>query len=189
MPFPEDRILTRCRAGDLDAFGTIYAQYEGLIYRYAFHLLGNAEDAQDARQETFIRAYQGLARFRGDSTLQTWLLTICGNVCRDRLKSWQRQKVVLCDPQTVQEQSAGNGVSNDPARMLDQAHTADVIRIALRGLPPSHREVIVLRDVECLEASEVAAILGCSRTVVNVRLFRARQQLKERVMALLKVRD
>src|ERR1041385_3070379 len=83
----EAQLAERCRQGDLDAFGQVYMLYEGSVYRYAYYLLGHSEDAADVKQETFIKAYQAIGSFRGDSSLLTWLIRICVNLCRDRLRS------------------------------------------------------------------------------------------------------
>ena len=75
-----ETLLTRCRVGDRDAFAQVVAAYERSIFRYAYAMLGHREDALDVQQETFIRAYQALGAFRGDSSLLTWLLKICANL-------------------------------------------------------------------------------------------------------------
>src|SRR5437660_7998669 len=87
---PEDGLLARCRAGDLDAFGLIYDEHERHVFRFAYHVLGKHDDADDVKQETFLRAYRALGNFRADCSLRTWLLRICANLCRDRIKSRDR---------------------------------------------------------------------------------------------------
>ena len=74
MQGTEDQLVTRCRGGDLDAFGQIYAKYERQVYRYAYHLLGHRDDADDIMQETFLKAFQALAGFRSEASLQTCLM-------------------------------------------------------------------------------------------------------------------
>src|SRR5438034_8950251 len=93
MQGTEDQLVARCRSGDLDAFGQIYSKYERQVYRYAYHLLSNRDDADDVKQETFVKAFQAMQGFRSEASLQTWLLKICGNLCRDRIKSWDRRNV------------------------------------------------------------------------------------------------
>src|SRR5205807_4760918 len=94
---PEDTVVARCRAGDLDAFGQVYAEHERHVFRYAYHLLGSREDADDVKQETFLRAFRAIAGFRADCSMRTWLLRICGNLCRDRIKSRERHPEELFD--------------------------------------------------------------------------------------------
>ena len=185
MPGAEDQLVTRCRAGDQDAFAQIYAQYERQVFRYAYHLLGNREDADDIKQETFLRAYSAIKSFRSESSLQTWLLKICGNLCRDRIKSWDRRKVVY-DSTLRDEQLGASGEAEDPYAVVARNEMTDTIFRVLRGMPEAQRIIIVLHEIEDLNYDEIAAILGCSRTSVKLRLFRARRALKERVMSLMK---
>ncbi len=185
MPGAEDQLVTRCRAGDQEAFAQVYAQYERQVFRYAYHLLGNREDADDIKQETFLRAYQAIKSFRSESSLQTWLLKICGNLCRDRIKSWDRRKVVY-DSTLRDEQLGASGASEDPLAIVQRNEMTDTIFRVLRGMPEAQRIIIVLHEIEDLNYDEIAAILGCSRTSVKLRLFRARRALKERVLSLMK---
>lgn len=185
MPGAEDQLVMRCRAGDQDAFAQVYAQYERQVFRYAYHLLGNREDADDIKQETFLRAYQAIKTFRSESSLQTWLLKICGNLCRDRIKSWDRRKVVY-DSTLRDEQLGASGEGEDPYAVVSRNEMTDTIFRVLRGMPEAQRAIIVLHEIEDLNYDEIAAILGCSRTSVKLRLFRARRALKERVTSLMK---
>src|SRR5438045_2006827 len=98
----EAQLLARCRTGDLEAFGQIYALYEGQIFRHAFYLVGHQEDADDIKQDTFLRAHRALPSFRSESSLLTWLLKICSNLCYDRLRRRRRLPEIACDPLTVQ---------------------------------------------------------------------------------------
>jgi RNA polymerase sigma-70 factor (ECF subfamily) len=189
MHLGDDQLVARCCAGDLDAFGQVYARYERQVYRYAYRLLGNREEADDVKQETFLRAYRAIPGFRNDSSLLTWLMRICGNLCRDRLKSSQNRREVLYDPQATPESPHGNPAHTDPFAVIERAETTAIIRRALAGMPEKYREAVLLRDVENLSYEEIAGILGCSRPMVKLRLFRARRMLKERVEALSQARE
>lgn len=184
----EEELITRCRGGDLEAFAIIYARYENQVYRYAYHLLGHREDADDIKQETFVRAHGAIGKFRSEASLQTWLMRICANLCRDRIKSWERRKVAykadLPEPTW--------GVAHEetiPHTAVERAETNALIMRALHALPAAHREIIVLHDVEEMSYEEIARILGCSNASAKLRVFRARRRLKERVSALLEVRE
>ena len=182
---PEDGLVARCRTGDLDAFGQVYAEHERHVFRYAYHLLGHRDDADDVKQETFLRAYRAMHSFRSDCALRTWLLRICANLCRDRLKTRDRRKEVLYDPQMAPEPMFDDSTAVDPYKVLEQAETNLLLRTALRGMPVDQRDIIVLRDMEDLSYEEIADIIGCSRASVKLRLFRARRRLKERVESLM----
>ncbi len=186
---PEDRLLARCRAGDLEAFRQIYEEHERHVFRYAYHVLGHADDADDVKQETFLRAYRALASFRSDCSLRTWLLRICANLCRDRIKSRERRPEVLYDPVTTPEWLGDHSRSVDPQAVAERTEMASILRKALGGMPADQREIIVLRDVEQMSYEEIAEVLGCSRPSVKLRLFRARRRLKERVESLLTARS
>src|SRR5882724_7183056 len=185
MQGTEDQLVARCRSGDLDAFGQIYAKYERQVFRYAYHLLGHRDDADDVKQETFVKAFQALSGFRSEASLQTWLLKICGNLCRDRIKSWERRKVQY-DARLDNDALSGDSYSEDPQEIVERSQLTDLIFRALRGMPAPQREIIVLHEIEDLSYEEIAGVLGCSRTSVKLRLFRARRCLKERVASLLK---
>jgi RNA polymerase sigma-70 factor (ECF subfamily) len=183
----EADLIARCQRGDLDAFGVVYSRYERQVFRYAFHLLGHREDADDVKQETFLKAWQHIGSFRREASLQTWLLKICGNLCRDKMRSWERRKVHSeSEMATVREYPAGE--ESDPAYIAERSQTAATILKAMQGLPAPLREAFVLHEVEGLDYDAMAGVLGCTRASVKLRVFRARQTLKERVHSLLKVR-
>jgi RNA polymerase sigma-70 factor (ECF subfamily) len=171
----------------MDAFAQIYAQYERQVFRYAYHLLGHRDDADDIKQETFLKAYQAIGSFRSEASLQTWLLKICGNLCRDRMKSWDRRKVTY--DSTLREETLGvSDESGDPALIAERSEITDTIFRALRAMPEAQRVILTLHEIEDLDYEEISGILGCSRTSVKLRIFRARRALKERVSALLQMR-
>jgi len=187
MQGTEDQLVARCRAGDLDAFAQIYAQYERQVYRYAFHLLGHRDDADDVKQETFVKAFLAMPGFRSEASLQTWLLKICGNLCRDRMKSWDKRKVQY-DARLEQDTLPGDAFAEDPMHIVARSQMTETVFLALQGMPAAQREIILLHEVEDLSYEEIANVLGCSRTSVKLRIFRARRCLKERVASLMKAK-
>jgi len=183
MESAEERLLARCRAGDLEAFAALYGDCAESVYRHAYHLVGHREEAHDIRQETFLRAFGALPNFRGDCSLRTFLLRICTNLCRDYHRSRRtRGEDALHQTPIEGENSAAWGRS-DPG--FEQIETADLVRAALARLSPARREVIVLRDLENLSNREVAIVLGCAPASVPVKLFRARRQLEAELKRLL----
>ena len=103
MPLPEDQLVARCRQGDMEAFAQLYALYQQAVFTHAYYLIGSREEAQDVCQETFLRAYRALPNFRGGCSLKTWLLTICGNLCRDHLRTSRKRREINYDPRQAQE--------------------------------------------------------------------------------------
>jgi RNA polymerase sigma-70 factor, ECF subfamily len=186
MGMPEDQLLARCRAGDREALTRVYEQYERPIFRVAYHILGDAEDAHDVRQETFVSAFQSIGKFRGDASLQTWLLRICTNLCRKQLRSRDRHKNLLMGVHADYDGLAPASQTTDPAAALDRSETLAAILCALRSLPEAQREIIVLREIEQLSYEEIAAVIGRSVQSVKVTLFRARKRFAERAESLLR---
>jgi RNA polymerase sigma-70 factor (ECF subfamily) len=185
----ERDLIARSRDGDRSAFGQLYVLYEKGIYRCAYRLLEDADEADDIRQETFVRAYQALPRFRGEAGFRTYLLTICANLCRDRIRQRRRRPVSSYGLAPSEFSAAGqflSGESADPLSLLEKADQAGRVWRALRRLPAAPREILLLRHVEGLEIEEIAQIVGCTRISVPVRLFRARRQFKDLFLALLR---
>jgi RNA polymerase sigma-70 factor, ECF subfamily len=180
---PEDQLITRCRAGDREAFALVYAQYERLVLHYAYRMLGHSEDARDVCQETFVRAFQSMPNFRGESSLQTWLLKICLNLCRNRNRSRGRETPL--ENRDVERAFRGEAAYTDPHTVAEQRQQVEVMQSALSSLPPAQRELIILREYEELSCEEIAGILDCAVVTVRVKLFRARARLRERVHRLL----
>jgi RNA polymerase sigma-70 factor, ECF subfamily len=182
--------VARARRGDLDAFSLIYQRYEGSVYRHACRLLGDPDRADDIRQETFIRAYQSVAKFRGDSRLKTYLFAICGNLCRDALRHERRHPAAgygLDIPETgIRLTGTGAEEWGDPLAGLERAADAARVQTALARLAPADREMLLLRYVEGLELHDIAEVIGCTTVSIPVRLFRARKRLKDLFLASLK---
>ncbi len=184
----DEEVVARCRSGDLEAFGLLYARYARQVYRFSYHMLGDADEADDIKQDTFLKAYQALHGFRGDCGLQTWLLKIAGNLCRDRLKSRARRGEIELIPEIADNLHDPVGIGTDPAAALERKHLQDTVHRVLGGLPEAQRVLIILRDIEGLNYQQIATVLGCSVSSVKLRLFRARRGFKERMESILKAR-
>jgi RNA polymerase sigma-70 factor (ECF subfamily) len=161
-----DRVLVdAARAGDVDAFEVLVRRHEGRVYRVALRLLGSDADAQDATQETFVRAWRGLGRFRGESAVSTWLYRIVTNRCLNVVAA--RRPVEGLDPELP-------SVGGDPAEFAERRERFAVVARQVASLPPDQRAVLVLRDFEGLSYEEVAAALKVSVAAVKGRIHRAR---------------
>ncbi|MCR4425300.1 MAG: sigma-70 family RNA polymerase sigma factor [Firmicutes bacterium] len=161
------------------AFDTIVEKYKDRIMNLAFRMLGSRSEAEDAAQETFIRAFRAYSRFRGESSTYTWLYRIATNLCLDTIRARNRAPQsesldALGDPARGADDSGGS-----PEESLNRRELARAIRIALGELSPAHRAAVVLHDVEGLRYHEVARVLGCSVGTVKSRLFYGRRRLRE----------
>jgi RNA polymerase sigma-70 factor, ECF subfamily len=158
-------LLDAARAGDVEAFEVLVRRHEGRVYRVAFRLLGGHADAQDATQETFVRAWRGLGRFRGESAVSTWLYRIVTNRCLNMIAT--RRSAASLDLELP-------SVGSDPAEITEQRERFAAIARQVASLPPEQRAALVLRDFEGLSYEEVAAALEVSVAAVKGRIHRAR---------------
>ena len=166
----ESRLLRRFQQGDAQALTTLFEAYVDRLYAYAYHVLGNREDAEEVAGETFLRAFRRAADYRGDCPFRGWLFTIARNLCRDR----QRQPRLLTVPV---DDARDEAAPTDDAR---EEIRADV-RCALRGLPEEYQDVLILCDVEQWDAREAAEVLERSTAATKSLLYRARRALRDRL--------
>jgi RNA polymerase sigma-70 factor (ECF subfamily) len=171
----EQALVERFHRGDDSAFDGIVARHSAEVAALANRLLGWPQDVDDVVQDIFVAAFTGLRTFRGASRLRTWLFTITLNTCRShRHRRRHRLRLITTDgPEPVCNDS-GEKTAMD-------AETFAEVRRAVQALPPKYREVIVLRYLQALDASEIAGLLGIRVNAVQVRLNRARKRLKEQL--------
>jgi RNA polymerase sigma-70 factor (ECF subfamily) len=178
--------VARFKAGDEDAFESLVTRREREVYQVALRMLGAPDDAQEAVQDTFLRAFRSLKAFREDATFRTWILGIAINVCRTRLGSAaerDRRKtasLTVAEPEEIHPREIPlPDRSPSPESMALGGELRAAIHAALLSLPPDHREVLVLREIQELEYEDLAKALSCPIGTVKSRLCRARQALRE----------
>lgn len=167
----ERRLLERAQGGDVGAFEDIVRLHYRNVYGVAMGICGNAGDAEDAAQETFVRAWRAIGGFRGDARIGTWLYRIATNVT---LSLVGRRRDVPTDD--VPDAPSDIGA---PERRLEGRERLAVLQQALETLTPDARATFVLRDVEGLSYEEIAAALETTVSAVKSRLFRARRTVAE----------
>jgi RNA polymerase sigma-70 factor (ECF subfamily) len=174
-------LVVAARDGDQLAFEQLVkATYAG-TYTLAFRLTGDEEDARDVVQESYLRAYRGLKRFRGDAQFTTWLYRITANCASTQLGKRSRHRHdELLDDSPI----ADTNPDVDPEARADATALRERLNVALRELPPRLRAVVVLRDVYDLPHEAIAAELGISESAAKVRLHRARRKLREHLYPL-----
>jgi RNA polymerase sigma-70 factor (ECF subfamily) len=182
---PDDdmALVEASMSGDITAFEELVRRYDRKLLRIALQVTHNQEDAQEAVQETFLKAYQKLNQFRGNSKFSTWLIRIALN---EALMTLRRQRRYSRELPLEYEDPNDNKLpldvadwSPNPEQLYSRSELQEILRKALEGLSPALRVVFVLRDVEVLSIKETAAALDLHPSAVKARLLRARLQLRE----------
>ena len=176
---PDLASLERARAGDNGAFEALVLRYQARIVNYASAMVHDAGAAEDVAQETFVRAWRGLGRFRGESTFKTWLYRIATNVARTHLDRRGRRARIADRSLDDEAEPLQAGDVPSPAPDAETALARrEAIDRALSELPDELRQALVLRDVEGLDYKEIAGVTGAPIGTVESRIFRARRRLR-----------
>jgi RNA polymerase sigma-70 factor (ECF subfamily) len=178
-------LVQAAKNGDLEAFSELVRRYDRNVFRIAQHITHNEEDAQDVVQDAFLKAYQNLDQFQGNSKFYTWLVRIAVNEALMRLRKRRNDRTVSLDEDVETEEGTMPREvadwSPNPEQIYGQSELGEILRKTIQGLPPGFRTVFVLRDIEGLSTEETAEMLGLSVPAVKSRLLRARLQLRERL--------
>lgn len=182
---PDVLLVEQAKAGDVGAFEKLVRQYDRQLFRIANHITQNREDAEDVVQDAFLKAYEKLDQFQGNSKFYTWLVRIAVNESLMRLRKRRTGKMVSIDEDVqTDEGSMPRDLADwspDPESLYGQSEMGEILKKVIQGLPQGFRVVFVLRDVEGLSTEETAETLGLSVPAVKSRLLRARLQLRERL--------
>lgn len=185
----EDQFLERLKRGEAAAFEQMVSERTPDIYALLYRLTSDAEEARDLTQETFLRAYQAMARFRGDADLKTWLYRIAINQARNRWRWWRRRRrdtTVSLDARIGETELTlvtrlEDPNAPDPEQEVLAHEREHQLSAALKGLRGAYREAVILRDVEGLSYEEIAATLQINIGTVKSRLARGRLELRRRL--------
>ncbi len=176
----ENDAVGRVLDGDADAFSPLLEAYQKNVYNLALRMTGNPEDALDMAQEAFIRAYNSLSSFRGDSKFSVWLYRIVSNVCLDFLRARKGRAAVSLSQTGPDGEDTALEIPDEralPEAELERALTRDAVRRGLQALPDDQREILLLREIQGLSYEEIAAALSLEGGTVKSRIFRARKKL------------
>lgn len=177
-------LVKRCQTGDAEAFDQLVSRYRTRVFGMIYNMVHNEQDAWDLAQESFLKAWKSIARFRGQSSFYTWIYRIVTNVTIDWLRKKQVKgggaefndelQVREVDPaaRTVPKADAA------PHERMEQAEIRARIDGAIQQLSPEHRAVILMKEIEDMQYHEIAEALGCSIGTVMSRLFYARKKLQ-----------
>jgi len=177
----EQELVRRAKAGGQDAFEQLVLDAQDRVYALALRMTGDREEAADLAQEAFLKAWQGLPSFLGDSSFSTWLYRLTANVCIDHLRRRKRRAgveaaVPLEDALSRREP---DDPAQDPQRLLERAELGRAVSRGLDALPGHHREILVLRELCALSYQEISDKLGLDLGTVKSRIARARLALRK----------
>lgn len=172
-------LINRFKNGDSSAFGEIVIRYQDKIYNLCRHMLGNPQDAEDAAQDVFLKAFQALPKFQPDASLFTWLYRIAANTCIDRKRKplWESLFGNSADGEELVHDRASEAPS--PEKLYQAKQIDRAMQESLGKLSPKLRAVIILKEIEELSYEEIADTLEISMGTVKSRIARAREELQK----------
>jgi RNA polymerase sigma-70 factor (ECF subfamily) len=186
----EIELVAKARTGDAASFSVLLRRYEGKIFRLAMNITQNREDAEDVLQEAFLKAYEHLDQFQGNSRFYTWIVRIAVNQALMKLRKRRSDRTVSIDEQidtgedtVVREIAAWDP---DPEERFSREELHEILTGAIDELAPIYRTVFTLRDVDGLSTEETADVLDLSVPAVKSRLLRARLQLRDKLTRFFK---
>jgi RNA polymerase sigma-70 factor (ECF subfamily) len=176
----EADLLEAAKKGDRAAFGRLVRLHQRRVFACALQMLADKGEAEDAVQETFLRAYRAIERFDGRSELSTWLYRICVNVCLNALRKRRRvQPTDLSDPRVPEPKADPTQGETDPGQTVESAQMQARLAGALDKLSPSLRTTVVLVLIQGMPHKEASEVLGCPEGTVAWRIHEARRKLRE----------
>ena len=186
----EAAIVAQARLGNTGAFNELLRRYERKIFRLALHITQNREDAEDVLQESFLKAYEHLDQFQGQSKFYTWIVRIAVNQALMKLRKRKSDRSVSLD-ETIDtgEDNLSREIAawdENPEQKYSRDELQRILTSAIDGLAPIYRAVFVLRDIDGLSTEEAAEALDLSVPAVKSRLLRARLQLREKLTRFFK---
>lgn len=182
QPEVERELVVKCQAGDARFYEPLVRAYEPAGMRIALGMMGNVDDARDAVQEAFVKAWNALARFDRRRPFGPWFYQILRNHCRDMLRSRTSRFQIEVVDEHVEARPAD--AEAGPERSRERNAAAEVLWRGLERVGPEHREVLVLKELEGLRYPEIASILGIPEGTVASRLFHARRALRDALQEL-----
>lgn len=176
----ENAIIGRVLAGEPDAFEALVLENQKNVYNLALRMVGNPDDAFDMAQEAFLKAFNSLGSFRGDSKFSVWLYRLTSNVCIDFLRKSKRRKAVSLAYINDENEEQDMEIPDErfsPETELERKELRDAVRSGLERLPEDYRNILILREICGMSYDEIGQATGLEAGTVKSRLFRARKRL------------
>ena len=190
IQFEDEALVERCRKGDMPAFGLLVAKYQDRLYNLLYRMMGNAADAEELAQETFLKALESIGQFQGASRFYTWLFRVAVNLAISHRRRGGRVKFqTLSAPEDGDGPGLGvrlaDGRDGSPSALALNAETRQAVLRALESLDEEYRVVVLLCDVEEMDYSQIAAVLDQPLGTVKSRLHRGRSMLRSKLANLM----
>lgn len=183
---PDALLIKQVHGGDRGAFEELVRRHRDRIFNLCFWYLNDHQEADDAAQEVFIKLFQSLKTFRGESSLATWLYRITMNTCKNKTKSadfrFRRRSRSIDQQENGQRSPEIPDHAPNPGQQLDSRETVRMVQKAIHSLAEKRRTVILLRDIEGCAYEEIAAITGLKLGTVRSTLARAREEVKQKLI-------
>lgn len=185
----EKELIKKIIKGEKEYFREIVNKYKSVVYNHSRNFLRNAQEAEDATQEIFINIFNNLKKFRGESKLSTWIYRITVNTCKNKLKQIKRLKANIIDEIIDEDDDESKKMienirenkDKEPDNIFTQKNLRTVIYKKMKELTEEQRTVIILRDINGLSYEEIAKVMKISVSAVKSKLFRARENLREKL--------
>lgn len=177
MEYEDSQIVEKCLQGDRSAFGIIVERYKKQIYSVAYSMTHNHSDADDLSQDTFIKAFENLRKFKLGTNFRSWLYRIAVNLCIDNLRHKKRFPENNLDDQ---EKMLPNQ-DPDPQIQIESSELMKSIMAAVNSLPEKQRIVVILSEIEGLKLKDIAETIKCPESTIRCRLHYARKKLQEKL--------
>jgi len=183
---PTDAALVqRTLRGETAAYNVLVLRYQRQVYSLVYRMIGNAEDAGDLVQDTFLRAYGALASFRQDASFLTWLYKIASNLCIDQMRARKSKGALSLEVELEEGREPSADRTFSPEETVVRGAVSDIVHKAIMNLPERYRVVVIMRHLQGMSIEEIAEQLKLPSGTVKTHLFRAREMLRDRLRPVL----
>ena len=185
----DSALVAACLAGEVEAYGVLVRKYQDKLYPTILRLTGHPDDAHDLLQDSFLRAFEKLGKFHGESSFFTWIYRIAVNLALSNRRRRRPETIRRASGDPAFSETAADPRDHDPSLPLEAAEREQIVQDALNALAKEQRAVVVLKEFDGLQYDEIAKILQIPVGTVRSRLHRARVELKTRLKSLVEGDD
>jgi RNA polymerase sigma-70 factor (ECF subfamily) len=184
MTWTDEELVARSRTGDAESFNELISRWERPIYALAYRVIGREEDARDVTQETFLRAFRGLAAFKGQAKFSSWLYRIALNLCRDWIRRKKRSPMAtLPEDIELEDLASDTGPTETVEDLVSRRELSELVEAAMARLPEEQRTAIILKEYHGMTFQEIADLQGCPLSTVKTRLYQGLSVLRRELGA------